>query len=175
MSTQVPVDAPWQAANALEYDGQTLETWIRDNSATQRYRNLVPLATRPIFGTEPRDLSLLFVLFYIAASGDETHAGTFERNFNTRTARRCSGSRAARRGRGTHGPGARQPDLLLRHPVHRIMQSASGVDASRPTTVTVAGQAGRRRGAADARGPDRVRPLLPFQRDQLTQRMARAR
>ncbi len=84
MSKEVPVDAPWEAAKALEYDGQTLETWIRDNSATPRFRNLVPLATRPIFGTEPRDLSLLFVLFYIAASGDETHAGTFERNFNTR-------------------------------------------------------------------------------------------
>ena len=42
------------------------------------------MATRPIFGAEPRELSLLFVLFYIAASGDEQNAGTFERNFNTR-------------------------------------------------------------------------------------------
>ena len=39
---------------------------------------------RPIFGAEPRELSLLFVLFYIAASGDEQKRGTFERNFNTR-------------------------------------------------------------------------------------------
>ena len=42
------------------------------------------MATRSIFGAEPRELSLLFTLFYIAASGDETHQGTFERNFNTR-------------------------------------------------------------------------------------------
>jgi monoamine oxidase len=27
---------------------------------------------------------LLFTLFYIAASGDARHPGTFERNFNTR-------------------------------------------------------------------------------------------
>ena len=42
------------------------------------------MATRPIFGAEPRELSLLYVLFYIASSGDERNPGTFERNFNTR-------------------------------------------------------------------------------------------
>src|SRR3989442_2684028 len=41
-------------------------------------------ATEAIFGCEPRDLSLLFTLFYIAASGNEQNQGTFERNFNTR-------------------------------------------------------------------------------------------
>ena len=41
------------------------------------------MATRPVFGAEPRELSLLFVLFYIAASGNEQTPGTFERNFNT--------------------------------------------------------------------------------------------
>ena len=40
-------------------------------------------ATEAIFGAEPRDLSLLYTLFYIAASGDEKNLGTFERNFNT--------------------------------------------------------------------------------------------
>ena len=44
---------------------------------------LVATATDAIFGQEPRDLSLLYVLFYLAASGDETHPGTFERNFQT--------------------------------------------------------------------------------------------
>src|SRR5215212_8150793 len=128
MSKEVPVDAPWEAAKAREWDGQTLETWIRDNSATQRYRELVPLATRPIFGTEPRDLSLLFVLFYIASSGDETHAGTFERNFNTRggaqESRLKGGSglvpQRVARGLGKHR-------VLLRQPVRRISQSSKGV------------------------------------------------
>ena len=32
MSKEVPVDAPWEAAKAHEWDGQTLETWIRDNT-----------------------------------------------------------------------------------------------------------------------------------------------
>ena len=53
-------------------------------SANESFRRLVAVATRPIFGAEPREISFLFTLFYIAASGDEQHPGTFERNFNTR-------------------------------------------------------------------------------------------
>jgi monoamine oxidase len=84
MSTQVPVDAPWSASSASSWDGQTLQSWIDSNSLTPRFKALVPTATRPIFGAEPRELSLLFVLFYIAASGNEKNPGTFERNFDTR-------------------------------------------------------------------------------------------
>ena len=85
LSKEVPVDAPWTAAKAAEYDGQTLDTWIRANSSGQeRFMKLVRCATRPIFGTEPTEISLLFTLFYIAASGNEQNTGTFERNFNTR-------------------------------------------------------------------------------------------
>jgi monoamine oxidase len=170
MSKEVPVDAPWQAAKALEYDGQTLETWVRDNSATPRFRNLVPLATRPIFGTEPRDLSLLFVLFYIAASGDETHVGTFERNFNTRDGAqmfRFQGSTSAVVERMARELGRR---LLLRQPVRRIVQGRGGV---RVVTDKLSVRAKRVVVAVPPALAGRIdyRPRLPFQRDQLTQRM----
>jgi monoamine oxidase len=171
MSKEVPVDGPWQAANAREYDGQTLETWIRDNSATPRFRNLVPMATRPIFGTEPRDLSLLFVLFYIAASGDETHPGTFERNFNTRDGAQesrfvGSSSRLIERMAGELGR-----RLLLRQPVRRIVQTRRGV---RVDTRTLSVRAKRVVVAVPPAVAARIQylPALPFQRDQLTQRMA---
>jgi monoamine oxidase len=170
MSKEVPIEAPWDAAKALEYDGQTLETWIRDNSATPRFRNLVPLATRPIFGTEPRDLSLLFVLFYIAASGDESHVGTFERNFNTRDGAqmfRFEGSTSAlvdKMARELRGR------LLLRHPVRRIVQGRGGV---RVETDKLTVRAKRVVVAVPPAVAGRIdfRPRLPFQRDQLTQRM----
>lgn len=84
MSREVPVDAPWQSQRAGEFDGQTLETWLRDNSTSERFRRLAATATRPIFGAEPSEISLLFTLYYIAASGNERNVGTFERNFNTR-------------------------------------------------------------------------------------------
>src|SRR3954471_24841816 len=125
LSTEVPVDAPWTAGKAAEYDGQTLETWINAHTATERFRHLVPAVTRPVFGAEPRELSLLFVLFYIAASGNESNPGTFERNFNTK-----DGAQMWRFEGGTQRIAqlaARDLNVLLTAPARRISQTAKGV------------------------------------------------
>jgi monoamine oxidase len=127
MSKEVPIDAPWEAASAGDWDHQTLEQWINANSASPRFRALVPAATRPIFGAEPRELSLLFTLFYIAASGDERNVGTFERNFNTR-----DGAQMFRFVGGSQlicERLARQlgPRVKLRTPVRRIVVTKGGV------------------------------------------------
>jgi len=170
MSTKVPVGAPWTSSQAQGWDGQTLETWVRDNSSTEAFRDLVPVATRPIFGAEPRDLSLLFVLFYIAASGDEQNPGTFERNFNTRNGaqmwRFVGGSQllalkiAARLGQR----------VVLRSPVERIVQGTGGV------TVSTRGLEVHAKRAIVAIPPTLAgriayQPRLPPERDQLTQRL----
>jgi monoamine oxidase len=169
MSTTVPVDAPWSAANAAQWDGQTLETWIKANSVNPRFQQLTSLATRPIFGAEPRELSLLFVLFYIAASGNETNPGTFERNFDTRNGGQMSrfvgGSQqialriAAQLGRR----------IVLRSPVRRIVQKGGRV------TVTSDRYTVRCRQVIVAIPPTLAgridyHPILPPERDQLTQR-----
>jgi monoamine oxidase len=170
MSTEVPVTAPWESSQAKDWDGQTLETWIRDNSTTQQFRDLVPVATRPIFGAEPRDLSLLFVLFYIAASGNEQNPGTFERNFNTRDGaqmwRFVGGSqllalKIARR------LGQR---VVLRSPVERIVQHTWGVTVQSPALAV---QAKRAIVAIPPTLAGRIEydPKLPAARDQLTQRL----
>ncbi len=122
MSTEVPVEAPWSAPRAAEWDGQTLDSWVRANSVVPRFRRIVPVATRPIFGAEPRELSLLFTLFYIAASGNEQHPGTFERNFNTR-----NGAQMFRFEGGTQRIAMRIAEelgrrVVLRSPVRRIVQ-----------------------------------------------------
>src|SRR6185369_2746187 len=84
MAASVPVDAPCTVANAAEYDRQTLDAWLRANSTgNAEFLAVVSAATEAIFGGEPRELSLLYTLFYIAASGNEQNVGTFERNFNT--------------------------------------------------------------------------------------------
>ncbi len=83
-SKEVPVDAPWSAARAAEWDATTLEQYIDENATSDGFKRLASIATRPIFGAEPREVSLLYTLFYIASSGNEKNIGTFERNFNTR-------------------------------------------------------------------------------------------
>src|SRR3954453_7063245 len=84
MSTQVPVEPPWKAPNAEAWDSETLYTFLKKNSASPQFMGVASAATEAIFGAEARDVSLLYTLFYIAASGDEQNPGTFERNFNTR-------------------------------------------------------------------------------------------
>ena len=127
MSTQVPVDAPWNAPNAAAYDSQTLQQFIDENTVTPQFRALAPLATRPIFGAEPRELSLLFVLFYIASSGNEQNPGTFERNFNTR-----GGAQMFRFDGGSQVICKRLArklgrSVVLGSPVRRIVRSRGGV------------------------------------------------
>ena len=156
MSQQVPVDAPWTAPKAAEWDSITLQQFIDQNTVTPQFRALVPVATRPIFGAEPRELSLLFVLFYVASSGNEENVGTFERNFNTRdgaqmfrffggSQRICNEGRPqARALGGARVPGAAdRPRPQGRHgplgPGHRQ------------------GEAGDRRRAADPDRQDRLR------------------
>jgi monoamine oxidase len=169
MSTQVPVDSPWSASSAASWDGQTLESWVNANSVTPRFKALVPAATRPIFGAEPRELSLLFVLFYIAASGNEQNAGTFERNFDTRNGAQQSrfiGGTQEITDRIAAGLGSR---VLLSSPVRQIVQGKSSatvhsdlltVTAKRVIVATPPTLAGR----ID------YQPDLPYARDQLIQR-----
>jgi monoamine oxidase len=171
MSTEVPVDAPWTAARAAEYDGQTLDSWVRTHSVTPQFQNeLVPTATRPIFGAEPRELSLLFTLFYIAASGNEQNPGTFERNFNTR-----DGAQMWRFEGGSQLIALKIAQTLgnrvvLSSPVSQITQKSDRVtvtsgrmtiDANRVVVAIPPTLAGR----------ITYSPQLPFDRDQLTQRL----
>ncbi len=168
MSTSVPVDSPWTAANAAAWDGQTLESWLNSRSITDRFRRIVSVATRPVFGAEPRELSLLFVLFYIAASGDEQHAGTFERNFNTQ-----DGAQMWRFRGGTQRIAQLAAKGLHVHKstaVRRIDQTATGVRVETDKLVV------RAKHAIVAIPPTLAaridyHPALPAARDQLTQRL----
>ena len=171
MSTGVPVDSPWTAPDASSYDGQTLQNWIDTHSVTPRFKELVAAATRPIFGAEPRELSLLFVLFYIAASGDENNPGTFERNFDTR-----SGAQQSRFDGGSQAIAFRMAGdlgrrVVLGSPVHRIIQERRGV-------TVVSGRATAKAKRVIVAIPPTLagriayEPGLPLERDQLTQRYA---
>jgi monoamine oxidase len=169
LSRSVPVNAPWTAPNAAVLDGQTMQTYLNEHNATERFQELTAAALRPIFGAEPRELSLLFALFYIAASGDAQTPGTFERNFNTR-----GGAQANRFVGGSQLlpiKVAAQLDhpVVLDSPVRRIVQDRAGVTVvsdretikARRVIVAI---------APTLAGRIDYEPILPFERDQLTQR-----
>jgi monoamine oxidase len=173
LSTKVPVNAPWRASHASKWDGQTLESWARENSSyrvNESFRRLVAVATRPIFGAEPREISFLFTLFYIAASGDERHPGTFERNFSTR-----NGAQMWRFHGGTQLITQRMAKrlgdrVMLRAPVKRIVQGqhraivhSARVDVGAKRVIVAV--------PPTLAGSIHYDPALPTARDQLTRRM----
>ena len=171
MSKSVPVDAPWAAARAAEWDAQSLETWIRRNTTGgARFRAQSTAAIRAIFAAEPREISLLFALFFIAASGDERNVGTFERNFSTR-----NGAQQDRIAGGTQAIAlalARQLGrrVIRRSPVRRIVTGRGYVDVISDRYVN------RARRVIVALPPTlagriQYEPELPALRDGLTQRL----
>jgi monoamine oxidase len=169
MSKTVPVDAPWKAPNAAKWDGMTLESFLDSHNPTRRFRDLVAASTRPIFGAEPRELSLLFVLFYIAASGDAKHPGTFERNFDTR-----GGAQMWRFKGGSQQIALRMARQLghgvaLGTPVRRIDQGRHGVTVH-SDHVTLHCKRVIVAIPPTLAGRIQYDPILPFERDQLTQR-----
>ncbi|MFL5845732.1 MAG: flavin monoamine oxidase family protein [Solirubrobacteraceae bacterium] len=169
MSKGVPVDAPWEAAKAADWDGQTLKSFIDANPATTGFRQVVSLATRPIFGAEARELSLLFTLFYIAASGNETTPGTFERNFNTRDGAQESRFEGGSQVLAFKMAADLKGKIVLKSPVRRIEQHGGGVTVF-SDKVTVKAKRVIVAVPPALAGRIEYAPGLPFQRDQLTQR-----
>jgi monoamine oxidase len=71
MATQVPVDAPWQAAKAREWDSQTVGAWIHNplNVPSEFAQRLLTAIVTEMFTCDPAEVSLLYLLLHIHASG----------------------------------------------------------------------------------------------------------
>ena len=79
----MPVDAPWSADKAREWDAISVDQWLRENTVNPDVRNLILCYLQPAFGSDGLDMSLLFFLWYVATAGNETNPGTFERSSST--------------------------------------------------------------------------------------------
>jgi len=124
-----------------------------------RYSDTGPLGT---------ELSLLFVLFYIAASGDEQHPGTFERNFNTRDGAQMFRFRGGSQRIAIELARRLGSRVLLRKPVRRIDQDAGGVRVHCDRLTVTARRAIVTAPPAMAARIEYVPPVR-IERDQLTQ------
>jgi monoamine oxidase len=70
MARRVPVDAPWTAPEATDWDGQTFESWIRRNLRTAEGRAYFRVVAEAVFSAGAAELSLLHTLFYVHAGTD---------------------------------------------------------------------------------------------------------
>ncbi len=85
MAAEIDVDAPWAHPKAAQWDAMTLGQFIRSKAILNPggVTNLIESWTQPGFGADPDQLSLLFALWYVACSGNESTVGTFARNSDT--------------------------------------------------------------------------------------------
>lgn len=164
MAQQVPLDDPASAPQAAAWDAMTFQTWIDQNTVSADGKALLALAIESVFSVEPRDASLLHVLFYIAS------AGSLENLINTdggaQDSRLIGGSQLISLGMA-RDLGSR---VLLNSPVSMIQQDGNSV------TVRGEGYSVSARQVIVAVPPAlagriRYQPILPALRDQMTQRM----
>lgn len=83
-ASEIDVNAPWAHPRAKEWDSMTVRDYIKKSAINSAgIDNLIECWTQPGFGADTDELSLLYVLHYVACSGNEKTKGTFERNSNT--------------------------------------------------------------------------------------------
>jgi monoamine oxidase len=166
MAAQVPLDKPWTAPKAAEWDGQTGHTWFKRNLLTRGGRDLLQIGTEVVWAAQPEDVSLLDVLFYIHSAGRlelllDTEGGAQQDRF-------VGGSQlVAIRLAEELGADA----VTYAAPVRRIEHGDGGVTLQADGGLTV-----RARQAIVALAPPLASrivydPPLSGYRDQLTQRM----
>ena len=69
LAKKVPLESPWTAARAEDWDAVTFESWLRRNTLTRAGKTLLALGVEAVFACEPGDVSLLHVLFYAHSAG----------------------------------------------------------------------------------------------------------
>jgi monoamine oxidase len=165
MARRVNTDAPWSSPGASRLDGQTFGSWLRLHARTRACRRMMALAGKTIYGTEPDELSLLHVLFYISS------AGGLDPLFDTE-----GGAQQDRIVGGSQRISLVLADTLrapvrLAQAVRRIRHSADGVELQTDELAVSA-----RRAVVAVPPPLAARidydPALPSARDHATQRMA---
>jgi monoamine oxidase len=162
LARRVGVAAPWTVRGARRLDAQTLGAWADRTLLTATGRQLLRLASEPVYAADPAELSRLHAAVHLAANG------SFRAMMGTR------GGAQSHRLRG--GPqrlaelmAAQAGEVLCGEPVGAIRWSRENVEAQARSLCV------RARGAIVAATPAlaagiRWEPLVPA-RDQLAQRM----
>ncbi len=164
MAREVPLDRPDSARRAPEWDGMTVETWKLQNLSRPGGRFLIDLLVESVFAVEPRDLSFLHFLFYGHAGGGfiklaSTSGGAQDSRFVGGS--QLVAQRVARRLGHRVVLGAAVSSLAQRGARIHVESAAGSVVARRVIVALPPTLAGR----LD------YHPILPSDRDQLTQRM----
>lgn len=172
MAAAIDTSSPWSTENATLWDGMTFQSWLDTNVQEDAVRDLFSISSGAIFSATPGELSLLYVLSYVAGAGNETTPGSLQRLVSV-----TGGSQESRivGGTGLLATGLAQkigPDSIsLGSGVSSIVRNTDS-----KYTVTTGKQTVVAKNVIVAMSPPLAAritydPPLPAARDQLTQRM----
>jgi monoamine oxidase len=170
LAAELPPGEPWAWNRATEFDGQTFETWKLATFSTRGARVAMDVAIEAVFACQPRDVSALFVLYYISQAGNAAGKGSLARLISTaggaQESRFVGGAEKVSR-KVARRLGKR---LVLGAPVRRIRRTGSGVRVV-ADGVTVSARRAIVALSPTLAGRIQYDPALPALRDQLTQRV----
>jgi monoamine oxidase len=78
-ATEIDVNAPWNHNKSAEWDAQSFKQYLSLAAPHSDADLVLTTACKAIFSVEPREISLLYVLAYIASAGNETNKGSLAR------------------------------------------------------------------------------------------------
>jgi len=171
MAAEIDVAAPWTHPNASLWDSSTFGAWLDIATPLPSARFLLDLFTTSVFSIETTEISLLYIIAYIASAGNETTPGTVQSLIDT-----ANGAQAQRVQGGTQliamklAESLGEDKIRFNAPVRSIRNSTRGY------VVEGDGFWVQAENVVVAMAPPlaaRIEyvPLLPAIRDQLTQRM----
>jgi monoamine oxidase len=164
MSKQVPLDAPWSAAEAATWDATTLASWIEANSSTPAARTILDSIISAVMSADASQTSLLYFLFYVHAGDDLTTLAGMGEGAQKWLYRGGLNQIAFRMAAELGGA------VRLNAPVRRIAQTAGGVEVTSDAGVFRAKRVIVAVPPALAGRIDYA-PALPAMRDALSQRL----
>jgi monoamine oxidase len=68
-SDEVPLEAPWTAKRAKEWDSMTVATWINNSVKSATARKMLAALMSGIYTSDPGEVSMLFALFHAKSCG----------------------------------------------------------------------------------------------------------
>ena len=161
MASEVPLETPWLAPHAAEWDLQTISGWMAENVKTPYARDLLAVELLGSIGPVAPEQSLLWALFAFRAAGG---INTMLEDEGSQAIE--GGAQAVALKVGTALGGS----VHLRSPVRQIVQTGGGVEVTSDTIVVRA----RRVIVSVPRtlaGYIRFDPILPPDSAQLIQRI----
>ncbi len=165
LAKTVSLEKPWETPDAAKWDAMTLDSWMKSQMSFGVARRLFAIAAEAIWAVNPAEISMLHALFY-ARSGQNLDSLMNIKN-GAQQDRIGGGAQGVPNGLAARLP----PDVLqLNSPVKAILQTETGVEVVGEGIVF----SGKRVIVAlppALAGRIEYRPLLPAQRDALTQRV----